>query len=181
MTDSALDFSMQNVPEGWHEAASDGPEQDYAPLNASSRGKKKLKIAPAAEKVDLVTASIAGIAVSFAGSVLWYGLETRGHFVSPWTAIGFAILTAIAVRLGGTRADPEIRATLSVIIYLIGLLATIFFIERFDYLLTFGESPGLEATEDVFIRDRFTDPMTVAAWAVGVVVAAQVSYSTRRR
>lgn len=179
MTDSALDFSMQNVPDDWRSAAEDGPEQDYAPLNTN--GKRKFKIAPSSERVDLVTASIAGISVTFVASVLWFALETRGHLVSPWSAVGFAVLTALAVRLGGTRADPEIRATLSVIIYLIGLLATIFFIERFDYLLTFGVSPDLDATESVFVRDRFTDPMTVLAWVAGVVTTVQVSYWTRKR
>ncbi len=170
---------MASVPDDWRSAAEDGPEQDFSPLQNS--GKRKLRIAPAAEKVDLVTGTIAAISMTFVAAVLWFALETRGHIVSPWLAVGMGALVAVAVRLGGTRANPEVRATLAVIVYLIGLLITIFFIERFDYILTYGFAPDFDATEGVFVRDRFTDPQTVAAWAMGVVVAVQVSYLTRKR
>lgn len=179
MTDTNLDFSMASVPDDWHSAAVDGPETDYTPLSANS--KRRLRIAPSQERVDLVTGSIAAISMTFVAAVLWFALETRGHIVSPWLAVGMGALVGFAVRLGGTRANPEVRATLAVIVYLIGLLITIFFIERFEYILTYGFAPDFNATEGVFVRDRFTDPQTVAAWAMGVVVAVQVSYLTAKR
>ncbi len=179
MTNTSLDFSMGSVPDSWHDAAVDGPEMDYSPLNSAK--KKRLRVAPSLEQVDMVTASIAAIAMSFVGGVLWFALETRGHVDSPWLAVALGALVAAAIRLGGGRANPEMRATLAVVFYLVTLLVSIYFVERFDYILTYGSAPGLNATENAFVRDRFTDPETVLAWVAGLVVAIQVSYMTRRR
>lgn len=176
-TNDTLDFSMKNVPSEWHEAAHEAPESDGQPL----RHKRVLAVIPTFERADLLTGTIAAIAMSVVAGVAWFAMETRGHLVTPWLAIPLALLMAVAVRLGCGRPEPEVRATLATIFYLLALFGTIYMIERYDFILTYGYTPDLTAAENALVRDRLTQPETVLAWVTGLLIVVQTSYLSRRR
>ncbi len=175
--DTTLDFSMTSVPDEWHDAATEAPESDAKPI----RRKRALAVIPSMDRADLVTGSIAAIGMAVVGGVAWFAIETRDHATTPWMAVGLAILMAIAVRLGCGRPEPEIRATLATIFYMLALFGTVYMIERYDFVLTYGYAPDLASAENALVRDRLTSPETVIAWVVGLLVVIQMSYFSRRR
>lgn len=175
--ETTLDFSMRTVPEGWASAAGDAPALDTSPL----RPKRKLAIATAVERVDVMTAVIAALAISVAAGVAWYAFETNDVTTSPVIALATGLVIAIAVRLGGGAGDPDIRASISFLFYLATVVTTAYMIERHDFLLTYGQAPSVADVEYWLVRDRLKQPIVILGWAGGLVLSTQVSYLTRKR
>lgn len=176
-TQTNMDFSMRSVPEEWHEAADEAPETDNGPL----RNRRSLAVMPRGEQVDLVTSFIAAITMSVVAGTSWYLFETRGVTSSPLLAVLLAALIALSVRLGGGAADPEVRATISGVFYMAAIIVGTYFIERYDFRLTYGITPDLTASQEAVVRDRLSQPEVVIAWTAGLVLAMQLSYWTAKR
>ncbi len=176
-TETSYDFSMNSVPDSWHEAADEAPAPDPKPLYK----KKSLAVMPIGDKVDLTTAFIASVVMSVLTGVTWYLFETRRVTDSPWLALAVGVFIALAVRLGGTAAEPDIRATVSAVFYLATVLTTVYMIERHDFRLLYTVSPGLKESESALVRDRLTEPTVIFAWVLGLVTTMQLSYWTGRR
>ncbi|MGH1501943.1 MAG: hypothetical protein ACRBI6_00170 [Acidimicrobiales bacterium] len=176
-TETTYDFSMGSVPDSWHDAADEAPEHDLSPL----RKKRSMLVMPAGEKLDMTTAFIAGGTLAFLSGLAWYLFETRYITGTPLLAVVSAIVIALAVRLGGTAAEREVRATIASVFYMVTVLLTVYMIERTEFRAAYGVSPDLVQSEQAFVRDRLTEPDTVLAWVAGLVLCMQISYLTGRR
>lgn len=175
--ESAFDFSIQNVPDTWRAAEGDAPVSDRRPLRQVRQG----SIRTLTERVDIMTATIAALAVSVATGVTWFLFETRGVTESPLVALFVGLAISLAVRLGGGKGDPDIRATIAFVFYLSTVLITAYLIERHDFQITYRETPNREQTEYWLVRDRLTEPIVLLGWAAGLVLSTQISYITRQR
>lgn len=176
-TETMYDFSMDSVPASWQSAADEAPEGDHGPL----RKKRSMAVMPNGAKIDMTTALIAGLLVSTLTGVTWYLLETRYVTSTPWLGVVAAVFVALAVRLGGTSADREVRALLSSIFYMLTVMGTVYAIERAEFRAAYGSNPNLDEAEVAFIRDRLTDPEIVVSWVAGLVLCMQISYLTAKR
>lgn len=176
-TKKDLNFSLRNVPDTWEEAALEGPQGDDAPL----RRKRVVGKLPQRYEMDAMTAFIAGASMTIVAGAAWYFLEIDGAVVSPWLAVMMGMLIAVAVRLGAGQDHPEVRASLSVIFYLVGVFTVAYMIERHQFISLYGPEASIAGGERGLVRDRLTEPLTLAAWACGLVVAAQTSYLFKRR
>lgn len=176
-TETLYDFSMDSVPDAWRSAADDAPEVDQSPL----KRKRSMLVMPSGEKLDLTTALISALALSVASGTTWYLFETRYLSNSPWLAVLVALIVTLAVRLGGTSADRELRATMSSVFFMATVMTTVYFIERTEFRAAYGENPDLAESELAFVRDRLSEPEVVLSWVAGLVLCMQVSYLTAKR
>lgn len=175
-TTTSFDFSVRTAPDEWNTAAADAPEGDEKPLYR----KRVVGDLPVRYEFDALTSSIAALAVSIAVGVSWYVLEINNALRTPWVAVILGIIIAIAVRLGAGPHVPEARATLSVIFYLGTLLTVAYMIERYQFIAVYGSEASIAGGERGLVRDRLTQPGTVAAWALGLLATIQSSYLLRR-
>ncbi len=171
------DFSMQTVPDSWRDAEGDAPDADATPITK----KKTLAVVPDADPPDMITGTIAALSMSFVCGAAWYAVETQRVLVTPWLAVFCGLFIGIAVRLGMGARHADVRATLSLIFYVMTIAATSYMIERFDWVQLYGSAPNLRQSETELVRDRLTEPTTVIAWLIGAVATVQIGYLLRER
>ena len=176
-TDAAFDFDIRSAPETWKEAAVDAPEGDANPL----RRRRVVGDLPIRYEIDTVTASLSAMIVSIVAGTAWYMVEVENALNSPWVSVVLGALIAVAVRLGAGPHLPEIRATLAVIFYIVTVLAVAYMVERTQFIAIYGNEAAIAGGERGLVRDRLTEPQTVAAWTLGLLTATQVSYLLRKR
>ena len=170
-------FSVRTVPESWVEAQADSGTTDTKPLPA----KRAVGMVPIGTQADVLTGSLAALAVSVVTGIAWFAFESQDVFDSPWLAVIAGVLIAVAVRLGVGADHSDVRATLSLIFYIITLFGVAYFVERYDYVRVYGQAPGFQEAQTELVRDRLTEPETMIAWAIGVVANLQTGYLLRRR
>ena len=174
MTDiDATTFSMKSVPETWVDAQNEAGGTDNTPLKKH----RPVSVVPIRQDADALTGSVAALAMSVITGVVWYLYESRDVVTSPWLAIPVGVLIAVAVRLGTGANHGDVRATISLIFYILTVFITAFFIESRDYLLVFGERPGFYELQTELVRDRLTQPMTMVAWVVGMIANLQTGFA----
>lgn len=181
MTDiDAQTFSMKTVPDAWVDAQNESSTvQDNTPL-AKNRA---VKVVPIRQEADAITGSVAALAMSVISGIVWYLYESNDVVTSPWLAVPVGVLIAVAVRLGSGANHGDVRATISLIFYILTIFVTAFFIESRDYLLVFGERPGFAELQTELVRDRLTQPMTMVAWMFGLFANLQTGFalSTKKK
>ena len=176
VTKPSLDFGLRTAPDSWHAAAEEAPEGDPLPL----RRKRYVGSVPVSTQVDLITSSLAALAMSVVFGTFWYLIETDDGTRDPWFAVGLGVLIAIAVRLGGGRDHADTRAMVSVLFYLSTILVVAYMVERHYNLQLWGSNGSLAGSEQNLVRYRLTDPETLGAWCFGLAATVQVSYLLRR-
>ncbi len=176
-TKTRLDFDLKTAPDSWHIAAEEGPEGDPTPL----RRKRYIGTLPVATQIDFITSFLAALALSTVFGTLWYLIETKNGSRSPWMAVGLGVVIAIAVRLGGGRDHPDTRAVISVVFYLSTLLVVAYLVERHYNIALWGRHSSLAGSEQALVKYRLTEPVTLAAWCLGLAATVQLSYLLRRR
>jgi hypothetical protein len=176
-TEQDLDFSVDSIPESWHEAAVEAPKAERRPLRAAG----PVELLPTGISADLATASLAGLAMSIVAGYAWYELATAAGLTSPWVAVGLGVVVAVAVRLGGGAHDPQSRAVLSLLLYLATWSIVMFGISRYLFADLYGSSPSLVEYEQAFLHSRLAEPPAIVAWVAGAVASVKVSYLLRRR
>ncbi len=177
MSNTVFDFSVDSVPDSWRDAEIDAPELDAN----MPRSRRSVSIPSALDRIDIMTSVIAALATSTVTGVAWYMFETRNVSDSPLLALVAGLVIALAVRLGGGKGDPDVRASIAFIFYMATVLITAYMIERFDYQITYRETPNISQTEYWIVRDRISQPLVVLGWAGGLVLSTQISYITRKR
>lgn len=170
-------FSVRDVPESWVEAADENGPVDNSPLTK----KRAVGVVPIHQDADALTGSLAALAMSVVVGTAWYAFESQDVINSPWLAVVAGALIAVAVRLGAGADHSDVRATVSLIFYIITLFVVAYFIEAFDYRQIYGSRPSFQATQTELVRDRLRQPETIFAWAIGVFVNLQTGYLLRRR
>lgn len=171
------EFSVKKVPESWREAEDEAPTGDDTPL----KRKRFVASIPDQNNFDFLSAFVAALAMGGIGSTVWYFLETRDGFSSPWLAPVLGILIAIAVRLGGGKGQPDARAALASVAYSLSLILVMYLVERYYLRQVWGDNEIVGGIERSLVRRRLSDPSTLLAWAVGFLATILTSYATRKR
>jgi len=173
MTDiDSTTFSMKTIPDTWVDAENDAGGADNTPLLKT----RAVNVVPIRQDADALTGTVAAFSMSVITGVVWYLYESRDVVTSPWLAVPVGILIAIAVRLGTGANHGDVRATISLIFYILTVFITAFFIESRDFLLVFGERPGFAELQTELVRDRLTQPLTMVAWMVGMFANLQTGF-----
>ena len=170
-------FSMKTVPESWKDAETEAGVPDKTPL----RKERAVNVMPIREDADTLTGIVAALSMSVITGVVWYLYESRDVITSPWLAVPVGVLIAVAVRLGTGPYHSDVRATISLIFYILTVFITAFFIESHDYLAIFGERPGFSELQTELVRDRLTQPMTMVGWVVGMMANVQMGLALNAR
>lgn len=170
-------FSVRTVPDSWVEAQTEAGGVDNTPLKKD----RPVNVVPIRQDADVLTGSVAALAISVISGVFWYLYETGDVGSSPWIAVPVGMFIAVAVRLGTGSDYSDVRATIALIFYILTVFGTAFFIESHDYRLVFGERPDFSELQTELVRDRLTRPMTMLAWLVGVFATLQTGFALNRR
>ncbi len=178
MTDiDSTTFSMKSIPDTWVEAQNEAGGSDNTPLQKE----RAVSVVPIRQDADVLTGSVAALAMSVIVGVAWYVYESNDVVSSPWVAIPIGVLIAVAVRLAVGPNHGDVRATISLIFYILTVFITAFFIESRDFLLVFGDRPGFYELQTELVRDRLTQPMTMVAWVVGMIANLQTGFALNAR
>ena len=174
---NATTFSVRSVPDSWVAAQEEAGGLDTKPLKKN----RPVRIVPIRQDADVLTGSVAALAISVICGVFWYMYETGDVGHSPWLAVPAGMLIAFAVRLGTGPDFSDLRATIALIFYFLTVFCTAFFIESHDFVLVFGERPGFAELQTELVRDRLTQPTTMLAWLVGIFATLQTGFALNRR
>lgn len=178
MTDiGSTKFSMKSVPDSWVEAQEEAGGFDSTPLKHN----RAVNVVPIRQDADAMTGSVAALAMSVITGLCWYLYESNDVLASPWLAVPVGVLISVAVRLGSGGNHSDVRATISLIFYILTVFITAFFIESRDFLLVFGERPGFYELQTELVRDRLTQPTTMVAWVVGVFATLQTGFALNNK
>ena len=169
-----LDFTAQDIPQSWHEAAEDAPSGDPA----SSNGRAPIGTVPLRQSVDMFSAILTGTIVSLVVGYLWLYLETTETMTTRLTPLGVAILITLAVRAGGGHYDALARSALSFILFAVTTLATIYLISRSEFAELYGSAPDVSEFERDVLQSRVKNPVFAMAWIAGAALTIQLSHLT---
>ncbi len=175
-SEQRFDMSSDAIPSSWHEAATHAPQGTAKPLQKPGA----VRAMPSGKGVDAFTATLVGAVVSIISGYLWFEIEMSTGKPYTWIAMVVGVAIAIAVRIGGGPPDHQIRATISMLFYLVTSVTALFLIGRANYAETYGESAGLLDFENQLINTRLSDPLSALALAMGAVMAVVISYAMRR-
>lgn len=175
-SEQRFDMSSDAIPSSWHEAASHAPQGTAAPLQKAG----PMRAMPSGKSLDTFTATLSGAVVSIISGYLWFEVEMTTGKPYTWIALIVGMAIAIAVRIGGGPPDHQIRATISMMFYLLTSIVALFLIGRANYSETYGQSASLLDFESQLINTRLSDPMSALALAMGAVLAVFISYAMRR-
>ncbi len=170
-------FSMKTVPDSWREAETEAGVPDPTPL----RKDRAVSVVPIRQDADVLTGVVAALCMSIMTGVCWYLYESRDVITTPWLAIPVGVLIAIAVRLGTGANHGDVKATISLIFYILTVFVVAFFIESRDFLLVFGHRPSFTELQTELVRDRLTQPMTMLGWLLGLVANLQTGFALTPR
>lgn len=174
MTDiDSTTFSMKSIPDNWIEAESEAGGADNTPLLKT----RAVDVVPIRQEADAITGTVAALAMSVMTGLVWYLYESRDVITSPWLAVPVGVLISIAVRLGTGANHSDVRATISLIFYILTVFITAFFIESRDFLLVFGQRPDFYELQTELVRDRLTQPNTMVAWIAGLFATLQTGFA----
>lgn len=174
MTDiDSTTFSMKSIPDTWVAAENEAGGPDNTPLLKT----RAVNVVPIREEADAITGTVAALTMSVMTGLVWYLYESRDVITSPWMAIPVGVLISIAVRLGTGAHHSDVRATISLIFYILTVFITAFFIESRDFLLVFGQRPDFYELQTELVRDRLTQPNTMIAWLFGMFATLQTGFA----
>lgn len=170
-------FSMKTVPDSWIDAENEAGVVDHTPL----KKERAVGVVPIRQEADALTGIVAAFCMSVMTGVCWYLYESRDVVTTPWLAIPVGVLIAVAVRLGTGAHHGDVKATISLIFYILTVFITAFFIESRDYLMVFGHRPDLDELQTELVRDRLTQPMTMLGWVAGMFACLQTGVALNAR
>ncbi len=163
-----VDYSRQQVPQSWTEAAREAPGAGLQFKPESGDRAPRVQAVPG-PSADTFTAFFATAAVSMAGGVAWYQAFIRGA-TYPWVALIMALAIALAVRLSIGPRDGQTRSMLGLLFYLVTASLVVFLITSHSYAELYGTRPSWGQFEDELLRSRLTDPMFLVAWVAGALL-----------
>lgn len=176
-TDQRFDLSTEGIPSSWHDAAANAPKGRKGPLKKAG----PVRLMPDARSLDLFTAVLVAIVTCMIGDYLWYELESTSGELHPWSALALGAAIALAVRFGGGDSDHQLRAIVSLGIYLVGLTVVLFILGRANYIALYGNTPDFLDFEQHLYHSRLANFESVGAWLCGALATVGLSYLTRRR
>lgn len=163
-----IDYSRQQVPQSWTEAASEAPGAGLSYQSAGAGKGHRVRAIPG-PRADIFTAFFATAAVSMAGGVAWFQAFIRGA-TYPWVALVMGLAIALALRLSIGPRDGQTRAMMGLLFYLVTASLVVFLITSHTYADLYGTRPSWGQFEDELLRSRLTNPLFLLAWAGGGLV-----------
>lgn len=177
-TDQRFDLSTEAIPSSWHDAAANAPKGEKGPLK---RKAGPVRLMPSIHSLDVFTAALVGTVTCMIGGYLWFELERASGELHPWAALALGASIALAVRSGGGRHDHQLRAVLSLGIYVVGMAVVLFLLGRINYIELYGTTPDFLDFEQHLYHSRLTNFASVAGWLSGAFATVLLSYLTRKR
>ena len=169
------DFSSQSVPESWTEAAGEAPQTDpFAGGIAPGDGPMRVVRGGG---MDLSAAIPGTMAALFVIGTMWVLLHGAG-VDTPWYAIALGVTAALTVRATAGPRNPGFRGLLAGVMYLVALSVITAITVSMTYADLYGAWPSLAQFEDHLIYVEVRQADSVAAWAVGGILALASSRLT---
>ncbi len=169
--------SIRDVPEDWVEA------EDQAPTAGSSatRTARRRKRSPIPiRREGAFVANAVAAAAGFVSASVWYLVDVLDLYRGPWIPVAVAVAIAGAVRLT-SRTNPAHRAVASTLAYLLVLLIVLILLTHRDLVTIYGSIDDYRTYEQSLVRSRLQDPLHLAAYGIGGIVAAIIPFVGERR
>lgn len=175
--DDALDMSMRSVPQTWVDAQEDAPIPygEYAALSSAAR----FSVIPVGRRESAFVANAAALTASLICGTGWYLMDLFGLYSGPWLAPVTGAGIALTIRLT-SRTEAAYRALVSVASYLLTLMVVLFLLTHRDLALIYDSVESFQVYENTLVRTRLQDPLHIAAYLSGAVLAAQIGYFRSR-
>lgn len=175
--DEALDMSMSSVPQTWVDAEEEAPIPygEYAALSSTVR----FNVIPTGRRESPFVANAAAVGASLVCGTAWYLMDVFDLYSGPWLAPVTGAAIAIAVRMS-SRAEPAYRAVVSVASYLLSLMVVLFLLTHRDLAQIYDSIDSFQVYESTLVRNRLQDPLHIAAYLCGAVLAAQIGHMRSR-
>ena len=176
-TEQRFDLSSEGIPSSWHDAAANAPKGTKGPLRKAG----PVRLMPTSASLDLFTAILVATVTCMIGGYLWYELESTSGELHPWSALALGAAIALAVRFGGGHHDHQLRAVVSLAVYVAGLTVVLFILGRANYIELYGTTPDFLDFEQHLYHSRLANVLSVMAWVSGALSTVVLSYLTRKR
>lgn len=161
---------MPDAPESWYAAEQQAPHSGE-PYTLPPR-RRRISAIPIRREGPVVAYATA-TAGGFIAACGWYFADVLDEYSGPWTPIAAAILIAVPVRLF-SRAHPSHRTLASLTTYLTVLLTTLMLLTHHDLVATYGWIEDYRVYEYSVVRTRLRDPLHLAVYALGAILAAVI-------
>lgn len=169
--------SVDDVPTDWRAAEQLAPASGR-PMPTSLRQAKRATI-PIRREGTFV-ANAVGAATGFVAASAWYLLDSLGIYQGPWTPVLAALVIGASIR-SFSRANPTHRAVVSTLAYLLVLLSVLILLTHRDLVTVYGAIDDYRIYERSIVRSRLQDPLHLAAYGIGGILAAVLPLAGDRR
>ncbi|MEL6982184.1 MAG: hypothetical protein AAFO29_07150 [Actinomycetota bacterium] len=169
--------SVDDVPADWRAAEQQAPASLPATANQVRRAKRAT--VPVRREGTFV-ANVVAAATGFIGASTWYLLDLLGIYQGPWTPVAIALAIGVAIR-SFSRANPTHRSVVSTLTYLLVLLSVLILLTHRDLVSIYGAIEDYRIYEQSIVRSRLQDPLHLAAYGIGGILAAIVPAIGERR
>lgn len=172
-----LQVTLDDAPDRWIEAARHAPAPE--PAGNWPRGQTRIAVVPVRREGAFVAGTVAA-ATGFVAGAAWYLADLVGLDAGPWAPLAVALAIGLAVRVS-SQAHPSDRSLVSIVTYLIVLLTVLVLSTHRDLVAIYGQVEDYRTYEQSLVRGRLQDPVRLAAYTVGGLVAAILPIGRDRR
>ncbi len=169
--------TVADVPTGWVEA------ERLAPTPVSGgpvrRGRSGLAAVPMRREGGFVANAVAA-ASGFVAGAAWYTADRIDLYDGPWAPVAVALVVAAAVRLF-SHAHPTHKAIVTVVTYLVVVLAVLLALTHGDLVSVYGRIDDYRTYEQSLMRSRLEDPLHLLGYGLGGLLALVVPPLGERR
>ncbi len=169
--------SVADAPEGWVDAEQHAPAAG-TPLTQIRRRTKRSTV-PVRHEGTFV-ANVVAAATGFVSAAGWYFLDVLDLYEGPWTPVLIALIIAGPVRFF-SKANPTHRSVVSTLSYLLVLLIVLILLTHRDLVSIYGAIDDYSIYEQSIVRSRLQDPLHLAAYGIGGILAALIPQVGERR
>lgn len=169
--------SVADAPEGWVDAEQHAPAAG-TPLTQIRRRTKRSTV-PVRHEGTFI-ANVVAAATGFVSAAGWYFLDVLDLYEGPWTPVLIALIIAGPVRFF-SKANPTHRSVVSTLSYLLVLLIVLILLTHRDLVSIYGAIDDYSIYEQSIVRSRLQDPLHLAAYGIGGILAALIPQVGERR
>lgn len=168
--------SLDDAPEGWVTAEQHAPAAGTPQKKPRNRAKRST--VPIRREGTFVANAVAA-AAGFVSAATWYFLDVLDLYEGPWTPVLIAIAIAGPVRFF-SKANPTHRSVVSTLSYLLVLLIVLILLTHRDLVSIYGAIDDYSIYEQSIVRSRLQDPLHLAAYGIGGILAAIIPQAGER-
>ena len=169
--------SLHDAPEEWVDAQQAAPTA--GPTSPTPRRRRRRSPLPIRHEGSYVANAVA-VATGFVSASAWYLADVLELYQGPWAPVACAMVIAVAIRLF-SKANPTHRSVVSVLTYLLVLLIVLILLTHRDLMALYGAIDDYLVYEQSLVRSRLQDPLHLAAYGIGGILAALIPVAGERR